>query len=552
MILLFFLGCTASKGDDSSDSLAEDRDRADSPVDSRSDSNVDSPGDSEGWPTGTTWYISPSGDDANDGLSPQSPFRLIATGLGHAQPGDRVFLEAGATFTETVYIGPGGGGSDGLPITLSSDSNNPATVQAGPNKSAIEIDNVGNLTIAHLIVVGPGRSRSDAVGVYAHANGGRHANLEFIDLDISEFHEGLAVWSWENADDGFDQVLIDGCELHHNLQGGGSTYGAGVASMRDITVRNSSFHHNPGDPSVSRPSGDGFVFGGVTRGLIEYSVAHHNGGDGTNNAGPVGIWAYNSAHITIQYCESYANSSMYMDGDGFDLDVGVSDSVIQYCYSHDNRGAGYLFSQQGPIPWQRNTIRYNISENDGAGGLMGAITFYSAPGRLGLEEGWVYGNTVYAGAGPALNTSSETNISGQKVFNNIFVSDNGQMLVWDWSGSSSANGIEISGNLYWAADGSPSFEGYSSLAAWQAASGHEAGGEGRYADPLLLAAGQGGSIGDPSRLSTLDAYTVAAGSPAIDAGVDPARYVTDPGSSDYYGQSIPAGAGWDMGAQEWR
>ena len=41
------------------------------------------------------------------------------------------------------------------------------------------------------------------------------------------------------------------------------------------------------------------------------------------------------------------------------------DSVMQYNYSHDNDGAGYLLGQfTGGRPWGRNIVRNNISQND--------------------------------------------------------------------------------------------------------------------------------------------------------------------------------------------
>jgi hypothetical protein len=261
------------------------------------------------------------------------------------------------------------------------------------------------------------------------ADDGRFSGITFRNLDVSGFNEGAVVWSWEDDGDGFDDVLWEQLYLHENLQGGGSFYGAGIASHQDVVVRCSEFADNPGDPVVARPSGDGLVLGSVTNGLVDGCIAHHNGGDGTNNAGPVGLWAYNSSNVTIQFSESYANLAMYQDGDGFDLDVGTTNSVIQYCYSHDNFGAGYLLSQQGAEPWSNNVLRYNISENDAWGGRLGAITYYSEESDLGLEDSWVYGNTVYTSVGPALNLTSAPNASRNYLFNNIFVVDDGQMHI---------------------------------------------------------------------------------------------------------------------------
>jgi hypothetical protein len=80
-------------------------------------------------------------------------------------------------------------------------------------------------------------------------------------------------------------------------------------------------------------SGSGIVLGGVKRGMIEHSEAYESGGesDATETGGPVGIWAWNSDQVTIQFCKAHdmatANNA---DGGGFDLDGATVNSVLQY------------------------------------------------------------------------------------------------------------------------------------------------------------------------------------------------------------------------------
>jgi hypothetical protein len=73
---------------------------------------------------------------------------------------------------------------------------------------------------------------------------------------------------------------------------------------------------------------------------------------------------------------------------------------------------------------------------------------------------------------------------------------------------------------------------------------------GLYADPLLQDPGNGGALDDPELLVTLDAYQLAPGSPAIDAGLDPLSFVSDPGDTDFFGTELPQGVGYDIGAHE--
>jgi hypothetical protein len=58
-------------------------------------------------------------------------------------------------------------------------------------------------------------------------------------------------------------------------------------------------------------------------------------------------------------------------------------------------------------------------------------------------------------------------------------------------------------------------------------------------------------IGDADRLPTLAAYKLRAGSPLVDAGLNlQSLFGLSPGSTDFYGTSIPQGAGYDVGAHE--
>ncbi len=104
------------------------------------------------------------------------------------------------------------------------------------------------------------------------------------------------------------------------------------------------------------------------RGLIEHCEAWNNGERCfSKRGGPVGIWAWAANRITIQYCESHHNRSEYIDGGGFDFDGGVSNSVMQYNYSHDNEGTGYLlYTHEGsPYRFENNVVRHCISRDDG-------------------------------------------------------------------------------------------------------------------------------------------------------------------------------------------
>ena len=91
-------------------------------------------------------------------------------------------------------------------------------------------------------------------------------------------------------------------------------------------------------------------------------------GHASDRQRPVGIWAYEADSVTIQHCIAYRNktSKGSEDGGGFDLDGGTTNSTIQYCLTYENEGSGFgIFQYDGASPWKNNTVRFNISVNDG-------------------------------------------------------------------------------------------------------------------------------------------------------------------------------------------
>ncbi len=503
---------------------------------------------------GTRYHVDPSGSDANDGLSANSALKTIAAALAKVAPGDEVYLKGGATFIESVAPPAGLQGAAGKPIRISSDPLNRAKIFAQSGKSGVTIYNSSHWRIENLVIVGPGASvvQKNKDGISIGTDLGKYEDVQIHNVETSGFYRGVMLWSYP-GDKGYDDVVIEGVVAHDNKDAGISTYAEVAGGHSNVTVRRSTAYGNLGDAVVTRPSGDGIVLGGVKDGLVEHCLAYNNGGSGTNNAGPVGIWTYDSTRVTIQFSESHSNHAQKQDGDGFDLDVGVTDSVLQYNYSHDNDGAGFILCQTGNSAWNNNVVRYNVSVDDARKEKMGAITWCSFGGGAGMKNSFVYGNTVTNAYGPALNPAMEAGSTGHLVFNNIFVTSNGKPLVWVWGAGTSSGLMSFAGNRYFTTGGAPAFEGSSSLEAWRASKAQEkldGKDVGSYGDPKLLSfkpscVGKGGKA--VSRIAPL---RLAADSPAIDAGLDPSKFVNDAGEHDFWGASLPQGATFDIGAEE--
>jgi hypothetical protein len=439
--------------------------------------------------------------------------------------------------------------------------------QANASKDGILIYNIGFITVRNFTVTGQGASATLKFGATAQSyNGGQFTGVTFSNLTVSGFHDGIVVEGYGTTADGFKSVLIQSCQASNNLHSGGHTYALAVGAISNVVVQGCTFNNNAGDPTATGNTGSGFEFAETVDGVIDHCVAHDNGGAGTASAGPVGLWAYDSKRITIQYCESYRNQAQNQDGDGFDLDLNTSDSMIEYCYSHDNYGAGYLLGSDalsGHV-WSNNVVRYCISENDGTGGSMGALQIFCPAGPTAIQNSQLYGNTIYSRLRPAIAFNiNNSGISGVYLRNNLFVTTNNNILVSLVSPSPAPTAAQacFQGNDYWPSGGAfqvqigPSSYA-TSLGAWRAAvpgqervSGTDVGFN---LDPRLTRPGGGGTIGNAYALTNLIAYQLQPGSPLINTGLNLTNspYNLNPGTNDFYGTLIPQQGAYDIGAAE--
>jgi hypothetical protein len=502
----------------------------------------------------TTYYVSPTGNDTNAGTLPTAPLQSINTAIGKAGAGDTIHLIAGSVFVENVYFAPGSGGTSGSPKTLTTPTSDPATVKpTGNDKTACYIYNAGYITVSNIVFLGPGMDTHQQDGVMAYADDGAYHGLSFLNLDVSGFGAtGIVLGGWGGTTYGFRDVLIEDCASHDNRKGGIASWAQYASANQDITVRGCTAFNNLGDPAASSHTGSGIVLGNVTGGLIEHCLAYNNGERCVTTGGPIGIWAWDASNVTIQFCEAYQNHAVNCDGGGFDLDGGCQDCVIQYCYSHDNDGAGYLICQySGARAFTGNTVRYCISENDGRRNGFAGFSFWSSGSSGGIQDTAIYGNTVYNACSHVVRFHNTAGQSGTRLWNNVFISADSRKLL---DGSPATGVARFQGNGWHSITGVYDIAGYASLAAWRSATGQEelsGSPVGMQADPRVLNPGGGGTIGDTTQLATLSAYRLHADSPCLEAGLDlNALFGVNPGPCDYYGNALPQGAALDIGAHE--
>ena len=495
--------------------------------------------------TAAGYHVSPRGDDAHPGTATQ-PWRTLAkVNATSFQPGDRILLEGGQTFAGPLELGQDDRGTPAQNVVVTSYGPGRAVIDGG-NGRAISIDGCDHLLVQDLRLVGAGRKSGNTEhGLYLARSTGSTVNR----VEVSGFRRaGVYVT-------GSQDIRITHVYAHDN---GFAGIHSGGDRSRNLYIGHSLAENNPGDPAVRKNhSGNGIVLGHVDGALIERSEARYNGWDmpWTGN-GPVGIWAHDADRVIIQYCISHHNRSTALDGGGFDFDGGMTNSILQYNYSHNNFGSGYLICQyEGAPRFANNVIRYNISQDDGLFDHNAGIFVWV--GGVEMESTLVHNNTIWnskgAAVGYGISKKYAANLPRITFYNNLFISQGPQIF-----NRTEQVGLlgEFQGNLYWSV-GERGFRAgpHTALDQWAAALGQETlGGRlvGLFADPLLRRSGPA-LLTDPRKLHTLEEFRLLPGSPAMGAGLDLRKqFGIDPGPTDFFGNPLPAEVPLSIGAHELR
>ncbi|MER6098626.1 right-handed parallel beta-helix repeat-containing protein [Streptomyces sp. NPDC001728] len=505
-----------------------------------------------------TFYVSPDGDDENDGMSPGKPWRTLDhANTANFRPGDRLRLKGGERFPGTVTLEEGEAGSAARPVVIESYGTGRATI-APRGTSGITVHDTAGVEIRNIALVGDRKALREGVGIALRATrpeGRRLAHIRIANVEARGFQNGISVGADGDAVTGFSDVRISDVSVHHNLESGLVFYGpefeAGSPSYAHsgLRIERVTAYSNSGDPdNAGRNTGSGIALGSVRDARVMRSVAHDNGARSAADAqeGPEGIWAYDSTGVVLENNRSYRNrTGSRVDGGGYGLDNNVSHSVMQYNLAYGNDGPGFLvYSGKATGAHRDNVVRFNLSWDD-ARKLpeYGGIVAYGSR----MKNLDIYNNTVVMRTQSLDSTQARGNRSpalrlrdGMRdvsVHDNILATDGGPLI--EAESSYLPGTFQLRGNVYhstgpWSLNwGARRFTG---LADWRTASGQELlDGEptGTGDDPCLRALTV--PVTDPAGAENLvprceDEVTVSMGPQA--AGVDA-------GLVDYFGNRLP-------------
>ena len=507
-------------------------------------------------PATGTFYIDCSAPTNGNG-SQSNPWNNLTTVNNNSfAAGASILFKRGTTCSG--QLAPQGSGTNGSPNLIGAyGSGSLPIINGGTNDSTIRLYNQEYWEIENLEVVG-----GKTFGILVDGDGSTILDhFRVTDTVVRDVYggnmnvksTGLVVFGFDFGQQ-FNDVTIDGVTAYNSdmwagIIVSGKGYKWQPTRSTNITIRNSIVHDVYGDGIIVFSSNDV---------LIENNVAYETGKEPTETIGtPNAIWTWDCSRCVVQFNEAYKAHSPSWDGGAFDIDYYSSETTVQYNYGHDNDSYCLaIFATDGVV--SDNIIRYNVCSNNARESNLApernADMFFAVWDNGRIEDTHIYNNTFYWN--PA-NMNDHYAIAGfdlwqgccfqgqNRFMNNIIYSTSPNLVNM---GPNVDNG-DFDYNLYWyTGSGNPEFKWgnntYNGLTAFRNGTGQET--HGIYANPML---------NNPTYSSNgfpTTAFTLQNGSPAIDAGANLASlgYVSNMGSRDFFGNSIPQGNAYDIGAHE--
>jgi hypothetical protein len=529
--------------------------------------------------TGTVYYVSSSGSDANAGTSEAAPFQSIAkVNTLNLLPGDTVKFKGGDTFTGKLVITDSGTAEE--PIVITSYGTGKPIITNG-NDTHVKLLDCEYVTFDGFKVQGPGvdtsgNSTSTGWGIVAYSTSeatGYLYGVKIQNCEVVGHRVGICALSDKTGIDtiyreqpgttrqttwkGYSGIEITGNDVSYCATMGICIYARinylddlGFPTFANVDgihqspyIANNYVHHLYGQNGTGFHDtyyGTGIRTISCNGGTVElnkvYEVGHmSNGQYGTPCCAEAEscrdmVWQYNEFSYT-----KFGATGTKWDG-GVDIfDGNCSRMILQYNYIHHNDGYGVGGGNSGfGDPNTDNICRYNLLVNNNVDGNLGDIELWAQ-----CDNTMFYGNTIYNN----LNTSGYLiYLNGNPVnpwfVNNIFVSIYKPIMY-------APAGAALVNNLYWrgsagAALGVQTASGtHNSLAALHAVN-HEKYGTGTYgfeADPLLVSPGTAPehALGSANAITS---YDLQAGSSCKGAGLSTVTQIGSMGSKDFHGDTI--------------
>jgi hypothetical protein len=507
-----------------------------------------------------SYYLDCSASQNGNGAQ-ASPWNSLASVNAFTfLPGDHLLLSRGTSCNGA--LAPQGSGASNTPIVIDAyGTGAQPVINGGTGEEALKLFNQQYWEINNLEITG-----GDRYGVYVSGNV-PNASINHIYLRNLNVH-GAAYNSTKRADSGevfvathaagqiLNDVLIDGVTAHDSHVSEGIFVSAGGAWIElngisqplgsNVTVQNSMAHDI---------YGDGILISELNNGLLQTNVVYNSGlCPNCSGSTPVGLWEWYCHTCTVQNNESYANQSWEGDGGDFDIDYYNNNNVLQYNYGHDSAGYCVAFFGAGGRASLDNVFRYNVCSNNGRKSDLSkqGEVFVHTWENGSLNGVQIYNNTFYwnpASNAAAFSTDTATYSGSDPRFfkNNIIYATVPGMI-------QTTSAFVLDDNIYWTTSASPptwqiDAATYASFSAYQTGafrSGTNQDLHSHYTDPMLSSPNYH-AAGRPAT-----AFHLLPGSRAAGAGANVCTGITgcSMGAQDFWGNPLPAGTGYNIGAYQ--
>jgi hypothetical protein len=525
---------------------------------------------------GTTYYVNCAAATDGNGSS-ASPWNNLTTVNSKAfAPGDSLLFNRGTTCTGSFVFSSSGTSTSPITIGAYGTGALPAIDGTGQNRAVKLLDTsyvtmqdmeVKNSKVWGILLTTD--HDAPAIGitlenlVVHHVTGGDYTAMSAKWTGLVVFAPGMIVEPDMTKGSGtydrksyFSNVVVDnvqaydttmwagifvwGVQIDQDFQWAKDCVNQAIQS-RGITIQNSTVHNTYGDGIAQYCSQNGTLQGNV---VYQSGMQPAPKTIGT----PVGLWWWSSENMVGQLNEAYDNHSPGVDGGGFDIDYGSTNSTMQYNYGHQNSTyCTSVFGYSGATT--TNIVRYNVCAGDGTvhtyldtdgttKTMPGDSEIYVCTWGGGkLVNTWIYNNTFYidsTGQSAGLinycsNASGGDSESGGIFKNNLVTSTIPNVL----GDVATLNHRTRDYNLYYYTGGTftdPNPEAHSIY----------------NQNPLVNGFGYE-TTGRPTTQ-----WTLQPGSPAINHGTNACTGLSgcSVGTRDFFGNAIPLGGTFDIGADE--
>ncbi len=406
-----------------------------------------------------SYYISNSGDDNNDGLSPTTPISTLSKlNSLNLNPYDKVYLNRGDEWRENIVVQSNKiiydvYGTGDLPIIngadiLDSDWTEYSTnvwVHNCPAISAYKgigysyacvVDDTKQEQVIDLVSVsGVGkyfieRDTTNKIYLYSTINPGTlvtevsarfsgilvedKRNIQIKNIECRNFgHSGVYFYRLSTTTQFMSNSIVDGCKFYGNRSVGIEMFNgfSGVLVQNCISTYNGNNYY----AAASDANGVGSNYNIFRNCYSGYSIQHPIGFDVITDGH--GIAIYDSNNCIIEYCESEGDDS----GIATASNNRAYNLIVRYNYVHDTKLEGTGIGIGGNIAVGGLHEAYgNIVENIGAGDETYAISCGGS--RYGTLH--IYNNVIYLDGDPSHTGYCIVAGDGNNmtVKNNIFVS----------------------------------------------------------------------------------------------------------------------------------